>query len=104
MNNLNECHFRTGRQIKHWENEQFEVKTFGCQELKLLFTNSGDSLMAQWVKNPPVMQETEETWVPFLSQKIPWMRKWQLFQYSCLKNPMDIGACAKGHKELDMTE
>ena len=25
-------------------------------------------------------------------------------QYSGLENPMDIGACAKGHKELDMTE
>ena len=29
------------------------------------------SFMAQWVKNPPAMQETRETWVQFLSQEDP---------------------------------
>ena len=27
--------------------------------------------MAQWVKNPPSMQETQETWVPPLDQENP---------------------------------
>ena len=27
--------------------------------------------MAQWVKNPPAMQETEETWVQSLGQEDP---------------------------------
>ena len=27
--------------------------------------------MAQWVKNPPAMQETQETWVPSLGQEDP---------------------------------
>ena len=35
------------------------------------------------------MQETQETWVWSLVRKIPWRRKWQPNQYSCLENPMD---------------
>ena len=34
--------------------------------------------------------------------KIPWRRKWQPFQYSCLGNPLNRGAWWL-HKELDMT-
>ena len=45
------------------------------------------------VKNPPAMQETEETWVPFLSQKIPWMRKWQL-------TPVFLPEKSHGHRSL----
>ena len=43
----------------------------------LLIPSSGlqwASLMAQMVKNPPAMQET---WVPSLSGKFFWRRKWQ---------------------------
>ena len=29
------------------------------------------SLMAQWIKNPPAVQETSEMWVPSLSQEDP---------------------------------
>ena len=29
------------------------------------------SLMAQWVKDVPAMQETQETWVQFLGQEDP---------------------------------
>ena len=35
------------------------------------------SLTAQWVKNPPAMQETQETQVQSLSREDPWRRKWQ---------------------------
>ena len=33
--------------------------------------------MAQEVKNPPAMQETQEIWLLSLSRKIPWSGKWQ---------------------------
>ena len=36
------------------------------------------------------MQETEEMWVP--SGRSPWGGNGNPFQYSCLENPMDIGA------------
>ena len=40
--------------------------------------------------------------------KIPWRRKWQPAQYSCLENPMDRGAWQatvhQGLKESDMTK
>ena len=36
--------------------------------------------------------------------KIPWRRKWQPIQYSCLGNPMDRGAwCPWCREESDMT-
>ena len=28
-------------------------------------------VMGHWVKNPPAMQETQETWVQFLGQEDP---------------------------------
>ena len=33
--------------------------------------DSGSSLMAQRVKNPSAMQETQETWVPSLGREDP---------------------------------
>ena len=33
--------------------------------------------VAQWIKNPPAMQETQETWVRSLGQEDPWMTAWQ---------------------------
>jgi len=32
---------------------------------------SGASLVSQWVKNPPAMQETQKTWVGSLGQEDP---------------------------------
>ena len=32
---------------------------------------SGASLMSQWVKNPPAMQETQQTWIGSLGQEDP---------------------------------
>ena len=37
----------------------------------------GPSLMAQWVKNPPAIQEMQETWVQPWVGKISRNRKWQ---------------------------
>ena len=45
------------------------------------------SQVAQWVKNPPVMQETQVH-----SRKIPWRRHGNPLQDFCLENPMDRGA------------
>ena len=39
--------------------------------------NKISSSMAQWIKNLPTMQGTQETWVQSLVGKIPWRRKWQ---------------------------
>ena len=35
--------------------------------------------LPQWlsIKNPPAVQETQETWAPSLGWKIPWRKKWQ---------------------------
>ena len=51
------------------------------------------SLMAQWIKNPPAVQERRrrhrfDRWV----RKIPWRGHGNPVQYSCLENPMDRGA------------
>ena len=49
--------------------------------------------VAQQVKNLPVMQETKEMQVQFLGRKDPLEEENDtLVQYSCLKNPMNIGA------------
>ena len=47
--------------------------------------------MAQWVKNPSAVQETQETWVPSLVGKTPGKGNGNPLQYSWLKNPMDRG-------------
>ena len=39
--------------------------------------NTRASLLAQWVKNPPATQETQEMPVQSLSWEDPWRRKWQ---------------------------
>ena len=49
------------------------------------------SQVAQWVKNLPVMQETQEMLFNPWVRKIPWRRAWEL-QYSCLENSMNRGA------------
>ena len=61
--------------------------------------------MAEMVKNLPAMQETQ---VRSLGREDPpGERNGNPLQYSCLRNPMDRGACWTspwGRKELDVTE
>ena len=48
--------------------------------------------IAQWVENPPAMQETQEMRVQSLVQEdSPGEGNGNSFQYSCLGNPMDRG-------------
>ena len=64
--------------------------------------------MAESVKNPPTMQETQEkgfdTWVG----KIPWRRKWQstpVFLPGEFHGQRSLASCSLwGRKEPDMTE
>ena len=53
----------------------------------------GASLLAQTVKNLPLMQETQETWVQSLGwEDLLGEENGYPLQYSCLGNPMDRGA------------
>ena len=47
------------------------------------------SSMAQWVKNPPAMKETQETCVGSLGLRSSGEGNGNPLQYSCLENPMD---------------
>ena len=49
--------------------------------------------MAQWVKNPPAMQETQEMQFQSLGQEDPLEEgTGNPLWYSCLENPMNKGA------------
>ena len=37
----------------------------------MIYVLIGASHVAQWVKNPPAMQETQDTWVQLLGQEDP---------------------------------
>ena len=65
-------------------------KRHGSRRLKFFLYCLEASLVAQMVKNLPAMSKIPgfDPWVG----KIPWRRKWQPLQYSCLENPMDRGA------------
>ena len=52
-------------------------KQQSMQNFASLTTSGRASSMAQWVKNPLAMQDTQETWVWSLVGKVPWWRKWQ---------------------------
>ena len=58
------------------------------------------SLVAQRVKNPPVVQEI---WVRSLVRKNPWRREWQPTPVFLPRKPMGRGAW-RAQKESDMTE
>ena len=64
--------------------------------------------MAQVVKNPPAMQETQKTQVfdPWV-RKIPWRRKWQptpVFLLGKFHGQWSlVGYCPWGHKKSNMS-
>ena len=64
--------------------------------------------MAQWIKNLPAMQETQEMLVPSLDWEDPFEEGMATpLQYSCLENPIDrslAGCSPEGRKESDRTE
>ena len=65
-------------------------------------------LMAQQVKNPPAMQETQEPRLDPWVGKIPWRRAWQptpLFLLGKSYGPRSLASHSPwGHKESDTTE
>ena len=60
------------------------------------------------VKNPPAVQETQETWFHPWVRKIPWSRKWQpapVFLPGKFREQRSlVGYSSLSRKELDMTE
>ena len=64
--------------------------------------------MAQRVKNPPAMQETQETWVQFLCQEDPLEMKMATqsnilaWETPWTQEPGSLESM--GHKEMDTTE
>ena len=64
--------------------------------------------MAQWVKNPPATQKTQEMWVQFLGQQDPLGEKWQptpVFLPGESHGQRNLaGYSPKGRKESDTTE
>ena len=54
--------------------------------------------MAQMVKKKICLQCSRTRFDPWVWQ-IPWRRKWQSLQYSCLENPMDRGAQQNGEEK-----
>ena len=69
------------------------------------------SLVAQWVKNPPTMQETwvrSLGWQKEMATSIPWRREWQptpVFLPGESHGPRSlVGYNPWGRKESDMTE
>ena len=66
------------------------------------------SLVDQWVKNLPAMQEIQEMKVLSLGQKIPWKRAWQptpVFLPGESHGQRSLsGYSQSGHKGLDTTE
>ena len=66
--------------------------------------------MAQRVKNPPAMQETQETWVPSLGWEDPLEEEVathsSIFAWKILwtKEPTKDTTVHGGHKESDRTE
>jgi len=64
--------------------------------------------MAQWLKNPPVIQRHRRCGFSPWAGKIPWRRKWQpilVFLPEKSHGQRSLtGYGPKGHKELEMTE
>ena len=99
---------RNGKQISHkiQKNNGQHIKETDIVQIwsKKQLKSNRVSLVAQTVKNPPVMWEhlvPELGWSPGRGHGNP-------FQYSCLENPQGrrslVGCKPRGHKESNMTE
>ena len=70
-------------------------KSLGKKHSSLVLHNlvpaylSSASQVAQWVKNPPAMQETQDMWVQFLGQEDHLEEDTATHTSSYLENPMD---------------
>ena len=63
--------------------------TYTPQPTHSIHPRPGASQVAQWLRICLQCRRLEfDPWV----RKIPWIRKWQSFQYSCLGNPTNRGA------------
>ena len=66
------------------------------------------SHVAHWVKNPPAIQETQETWVQSLSQEDPLKKKMathsSILAWKCPWTEEPSGLQSMDRKELDTTE
>ena len=103
-------------QINTWEYSRKDPSALSNCKVKKLSRGlmlpscipSGASLMAQWVKNPPAMQETQEIWFNPWVGKIPWRRKWQptpVFLPGKFHGQRSlVGYSSWGHEESDKTE
>ena len=84
-------------------------RSYHPKELYCFSRYEGTFQVAQGVKNPPAMQETQRRHgFNAGSGRSPGGEHSDPLQYSCLGNPMGRGAWRatnpRGHKELDMTE
>ena len=81
--------------VNHYFNSfaQFLITSFSHQ-----YMVNGVSQVAQWVKNLPAVQETQEIWVHSLGSEDPLEEGMATHssilaeEYSCLENPMDVEA------------
>ena len=76
--------------------------------LSIVNRELGASLVAQWKKRSPAVQETQEMQVGSLGREDPLEEEnGHQLQYSCLENPTDRAAwpaTVHGVPELDITE
>ena len=78
------------------------------QFASIVIIYQGAPPMAQRVKNPPAVQETQETWVQFLDWEDPLKRKWQstaVFLPGKFHGQRSLaGSSPRDHIESDMTK
>ena len=97
---INICARNSGINLIYKEERRFRVLVL--QDEKCSVDGGGDSCIAMWmylgfpggsvVKNPPAMQETQETWVRSLGWEDSLEESMATHSSSCLENPMDRGA------------
>ena len=90
--------------IKKYNNYIYTIVVCVCVCLCLYILSSQ---VAQWVQNPPAMQETQETWLDSTPgwKRCPQGGHGNPLQYSCMEHPMDRGDWqTTGSQRVDTTE